>query len=35
MLTSFLNDHKLGKGAHNKLGEGETYKARWGGTIIS
>jgi len=25
MLTSFLNDPKLGKGAQNKLGEGETY----------
>ncbi len=25
MLTSFFNDTKLGKGAQNKLGEGETY----------
>ncbi len=27
-LTSFLNDPKLGKGAQNKLGEGENFYSR-------
>jgi hypothetical protein len=35
MLMFFSNDTKLGEGAQNRLGEGDTYQARLGGTIIS
>jgi hypothetical protein len=29
-VNELLTNTKLGKGAQNKLGEGKTYKARWG-----